>query len=337
MSRLRFGYVCELYYRYADEPMPKQLDLLAEWFGDLLIHEEETDGKKKITPWFDENELMIHAARYNGRLYAGGDTTITQLAGRLIGTADGNREKQRKNAVLIQKKIVRTLAESDAQVAKLQLNVLNHLAALSDEGFVAFADNLIDFINAEAIERDELTPSQRDREAFPFDDEIFDNVIYNAAYQYCRYKFEGLINSYLWLLLGSLLRNEAGRMTRRFDSGFNEVNRAPGEENSLLSKLHYLYYPEEYEYVYEGDDTESKFPDFYWYCDRCDDLLNDQEGFDDHLETWTCKRCGKVNQIDGAHAYECREDAILGINPMDEDKLNAAIEERKKQLEQNDG
>lgn len=34
-----------------------------------------------------------------------------------------------------------------------------------------------------------------------------------------------------------------------------------------------------------------------WYCDNCDDYLNDQPGFDEKKGVWTCRKCGYRNQI----------------------------------------
>ena len=334
---LRYGYVCELYYRYLHMTMPTQLDLLYAWFGHLAAEIEETDGSTKKAPYFDENAMIIHAVKYHDHLYTGGDTIISQLCGRLIGTAKGNREKQRRNAVLFQKKISRVLGEEYEEIESLQQRVWEKLCELGEEEFTEFTAQLLDFIVQCAIARSEMSPLETDGEPFPMDDEIFDTVIYNAAYQYLRYNAEGLVNSYLWLLIGSLLRNEAGRLTRRFDSSFIEVNRMPGQERTLLARLDYLLFPEDYEYTYSGDDTESRFPDIHWKCDECGALLNDQEGFDDHLDVWQCRKCGALNPINAEAAFECEEDAANNIRHMEEDKLQDAIRRRKEELIQNEG
>lgn len=52
-----------------------------------------------------------------------------------------------------------------------------------------------------------------------------------------------------------------------------------------------------------------RFPDVDWYCDECDDYLNDQTGFDDGGNTWTCARCGHRNSISS--------DAILSEDEVD--------------------
>jgi hypothetical protein len=164
---------------------------------------------------------------------------------------------------------------------------------LADEELSTFYQELLRFVIDLAYAREEMSESERDGEPFPLDDEIFDAVVYNAAYQLNLETAEGLVNGYTWLLLGSFLRNEAGRITRRFDSSFNEVNRMPSEEPTLLSKLDYLFFPEDYEFTYDGDDFESRFPDIRWQCDQCWAVLNDQEGFDDHYEA-ICRSYGRV-------------------------------------------
>lgn len=336
-AELRYGYVCELWYRHMKMDLPGQLDLLYEWFGDLIVEPEDSDGKTKKDPYFDENELVIRAVRYGGKLYAGGEPNVTQLCGRLVGTAKGSREKQRKNAVLLQKHLARFMAESKELIEALQENVYEHLAALEGDAFTAFAQDLVEFILTAAYQRSEMSDTEKDGEPFPFDDEIFDAVVYNAAYQYMLGTADGLINAYLWLLIGSLLRNEAGRICRRCDTSFNSVYKAPGEDETLLAKLDYLFFPEDYEYTYDGDDVTSRFPDMIWKCDHCGALLNDQEGFDDRFDAWQCRRCGTINPISAEAAYEWEEDAKQKVRPMDQAKMQAAIERRKAELEKNEG
>lgn len=39
------------------------------------------------------------------------------------------------------------------------------------------------------------------------------------------------------------------------------------------------------------------FPNVDWYCDQCDEYLNDQPGFYDDGGSWTCTECGQSNSI----------------------------------------
>ena len=330
-AELRFGIVTGLFYRCAGRPAPRQLDLLNEWFGGLVICREESDGNTKTPPYFSEEDLRIHAVRYHERLYSGADEIIAQLCGRLTGLARGNREKQRKNAVLVQKHVCRRMCEDYSLFEYVIALAGSAVLELADEELNTFYQELLRFVIDLAYAREEMSESERDGEPFPVDDEIFDAVVYNAAYQLNLETAEGLVNGYTWLLLGSFLRNEAGRITRRFDSSFNEVNRMPSEEPTLLSKLDYLFFPEDYEFTYDGDDFESRFPDIRWQCDQCGAVLNDQEGFDDHYEAWQCRRCGQINPLDPQRIYENNEDAFNGRMPMAEDKMKEALERRKKQ------
>lgn len=336
-KELRYGHVCGLYYTCDKREMPTQMDLLYEWFGDLLITVEKTDGKTKKEPEFNETDMKIHAVRYKNRLYAGGEPAITQLIGRLTGTAKGNREKQRKNAVLIQKHLCRLLSEDHSLIEQLEENIFDKLSAMSEEGFESFAAALIDYILLLADARSDMSDIEKDSEAFPMDDEVFDAVIYNSAYQWQRICLQGLIHSFMWMLIGSLLRNEAGRLVRRYDSSFDSIWKPPGEDETLFSKLDYLFNPQNYELYYDGDDVDSKYPDITWICDACGAVLDEQDGFDDHLGQWKCARCGTLNPIDGDHAYEWEQDARLGINPMGEENMRLAIEKRKAEIEESKG
>lgn len=51
-----------------------------------------------------------------------------------------------------------------------------------------------------------------------------------------------------------------------------------------------------------------------WYCDECDALLNDQEGFDISTGKWICKKCGFENDISQnnirkrkVHVFKCKK------------------------------
>ena len=86
--------------------------------------------------------------------------------------------------------------------------------------------------------------------------------------------------------------------------------------------------------IFSGDDFSQRFPDIIWKCDRCGDTLNEQTGFDDHLEYWQCRRCGWINPLSMEHIHDSAEDAMNGRRACDEDKFSDAIERRKKELEE---
>ena len=105
-EELRFGDIAGIYYDFVGEKMPKQMDLLDTWFPDLVIAVDESDGNTKVPAEYKDLEYKIHAVRYKGRLYSGESKRVSQILGRLTGTAAGNKEKERKTAELIQKHVV---------------------------------------------------------------------------------------------------------------------------------------------------------------------------------------------------------------------------------------
>ena len=332
LNELRFGYAVQLYYDNLGLPVPKQLDLLQEWFPDLMIHEEENkEGTKKDAEYVDP-DYLIHAYRYSGSLYAGGSRGISQITGRLIGTAKGNQEKERKTAELIRKHLARIMVNDGEILLRLQQNTLEKLAVMSEEQLGSFLNDLLDYIIDLACRRQEMSELEIDSEAFPMDDEAFDMVVYNAAYQLSLDDVPGFINAYLWLLIGGLLRNEAARVARIYDSSFAPAYRQSGETAELTEKIYYLFHPGDYEEVYYGDDFESRFPDIEWKCDGCGDILNRQENFDDHLPVWQCRKCGYLNEISAEQIYANEEDYHNQIRFGDEKSLREAVERRKKEL-----
>ena len=34
-----------------------------------------------------------------------------------------------------------------------------------------------------------------------------------------------------------------------------------------------------------------------WYCDNCGTYMNDQKGFNTHSGSWTCEKCGFINDV----------------------------------------
>ena len=110
----------------------------------------------------------------------------------------------------------------------------------------SFGKKLEEFILKTALKYYEKDEYIRENEFFSFDDEVFDQIIYNSFYQLQLQEPNSLINAYLWLLLGSLLRNECGRITRAYDSSFVPLYKTPGESETLLDKLNYLRNPKDF-------------------------------------------------------------------------------------------
>ena len=329
---LRLGHVTDPYYSLIGEKAPKQLDLLNEWFPGFIVLEREEQGK--IEPEYIDRTFTICAHRYNGSLYAGGSSgRVSQILGRLIGTAKSNQEKERKSAELIQKNVANIIVTDPDATDILQCAVAWHIAQLNEEQLNEFHQKLFAVVWDSSVDRYEKEEYDRMNEPFPMDDEVWDSVMYNAGYQLHLYTADGIVNAYLWLLLGGLLRNEVGRVVRMYHSGFSAVNKQQSETGGILDKLNFLFFPEEYHSTYSGDDLEKRFPGVSWQCDNCGDILDAQDGFDDHIPLWQCRKCGYLNKIDFDHISNNTEDRINDINYTEEDieDFNRAVEDRKKE------
>lgn len=330
----RFGNIAALYYEIIDQKMPRQLDLLDTWFPGLILVTDPSDGETKRDAQYADQELLIHAVKYHGRYYSGDSARISQISGRLVGTAAGNKEKERKSAELIQKHVAECFVRDMTLTPRLKDNTARLLDRLTQDQKIRMRDSMQDLILELSEKRESEDPDEKESEAFPMEDETFDGTIYNAEYQLSLASDSGLNNAYLWLLTGSLLRNETGRVLRMYDSSFIAIRRRPSENGELTDQLNYLMHPEEYEYTFAGDekDLEHRFPDIEWYCDGCGAHLNDQEGFDDHLPLWKCRACGYENRLDMDQIYDNEEDWENRINPVDAEKFKDAVERRRREL-----
>ncbi|MCR5229466.1 MAG: hypothetical protein K6D03_05005 [Solobacterium sp.] len=330
MSRyeLRFGNAAALYFGAAGKEIPNQPDLLDLFFPGFIISEDpERTGQEAE---YIDAEYMIRAGKKHGRFYVGGSTRVSQILGRLTGTAKGNREKERRSAELIRRHLSTVLVK-DRKAPELLLNNLEGLLdELDEEQLNDLAQRLTEFCVESALFRFRQTEYERESEPFAMYDEVFDGVIYNAVYQLTMGDYEGLVNAFLWILTGSLLRNESWQLVHLFDSSFHPAYRQAAETESLLSKLEYLLFPEDFEPVYDGEQTGERFPDIHWYCDSCGALLNRQEGFDDHLDSWKCLECGAENRISASDIYQNFEYAADRRNPEDPEKIRRALEEKQK-------
>ena len=329
---LRLGYAAELYTSFLGINAGSQLDILEEWFPGLIITVREKPGKQEAE--YVDMEYRIYASRDHGKLYSGGSRRIAQITGRLIGTAKGNQEKERKTAELIRKHLANLMVTDMDLLTGLQEHVYKHIEAFTDEQADAFGETVLQAVLEMAENRAEMDEYSKNSEPFPMDDECFDGILYNAAYQLTLYDRQSLATAYLWLLLGGLLRNESGRVLRMFDSSMIAVHRQSSEDGTLLEKIHYLFFPEEYEPVYYGDAFDQRFPDIEWYCDQCLEHLNEQEGFDDHLPVWQCRVCGWLNVLEPDEIYENREDALNGIRRSNARRMEEAVARRKAEKEE---
>ena len=216
--KFRFGNIAAVFYEIRGEKPPKQLDLIDTWFPGLIIAADPSDGGTKKPAEYADREYMIRAVRYHGSLYAGGSPRVTQIAGRLE---------------LVQKHVAECFVKDMTLTPRLKENVLRQIESLSGDQELKLFERLLELVWELADEREAAGDYEKKTEAFAMDDETFDGTIYNAAYQLNLAKRSGLCNAYLWLLTGSLLRNETGRVLRLYDSSFIAIRRQLSETGSL--------------------------------------------------------------------------------------------------------
>ena len=328
MTELRFGSAAKLYSVTINESMPNQLDLLDRWFPSLIVQETEHDGQSRKEAEYNDRGFCIEAVKYNGSFYAGGSRRVTQITGRLVGSAKGNQEKERKTASILQKHLAEVMVTDLSVLPSLQKSVLERVEMLDEEQRESFYVAMLEYIEAVLSNWETKAEYERLEELFPLDSEVFEGILYNAVYQMVIQTDQSIANGYLWLLLGGLLRNESGRVLRLYDSSFIPIRRQSSEDGTLRDRLRYLIAPEQYESFYEGDDLDMRYPGIEWYCDRCEAHLNEQEGFTDRDPIWVCTACGYENRIGADVIFSNREDYHHQIRPMTEEEVRRAVEER---------
>ena len=318
-SELRLGHIGRLLFcDVLNGRMPKHLDLLDFFFPSLIVSEEPASAVYKSEAVFDDINLMIHAERHGGSLYVGGSTRVSQIVARLVGTAKGGQEKERLTATRIRERIADQLTAQHYPVAVLLNYWRETLEELPEEVMAYFESLLSDYIDR--IEEHHINhPDEAQTEEYPIKEDVY------AGYQ------TRLINAwntdtvlaFAWLLFGALLRNEVSRMVLRYTCDFcffDEAASMPDMET----------YEED---VYEGDDLDKRFPGIEWFCDRCGDRLDLQQGFDDHLRIWKCTKCGYKNPIDISVIYDSDDAWKEKRNPVDPDKFYRALKRRADELD----
>lgn len=328
--QLRFSDVASICDSYMPSDAKNHMDTLVSWLPGTVIHiREKEEGKRP--PKFSYEKCVIEASLYRGNIYATGDAAVTQIMGRLFGSARGNEEKERKNAELIRKRVSRNLIEDRDLLTRLIGNIRDKVEDLEENTRYDLCLDLLEFSFELAEVRTKMSPLERDAEAAAMDDEVFDGIIYNAAYQLNDFSVDGTARAILWLMLGGLLRNEAGRVYRVFNSAFVPAYRQGDPAASILDKVGALYYSEDYEDTYSGDDLEKRFPGIEWMCDSCGAYLNVQDGFDDHLPVWQCRKCGHLNRISAEDIFMNEEERERNRS-VNWEKMKDAIERRKEEL-----
>lgn len=268
---------------------------------------------------------------------------VTQLLGRLTGTAKGSQEKERAAASAMQKRMALDLCHNPEAILFYRDHIAQLICVMDEDQLNRFCEFIPEYINGVMDHRDAMTASEKEEEPFPIDDEIFDEAMHNAVYQW---NLEGnerqddpdveetddletTANSFAWLLLLSLLRNECGRLNQTYlstfqpKSAYRPVNHAveytETRDPDLIGK-------EEDRYM--GNDLDSRFPGIEWYCDRCGEYLNIQPGFDDHLPEWKCRKCGCINRISLDEIYDTDAAWKNGEAPVNREAFTQALKER---------
>lgn len=317
---LRIGNIAQIYYdTVLNQSTPKQLRLLDAFFPDLLVREVPSDRHTKIPAEFNDLDGYIYAVRCGKGFYTGSSTRVIQILGRLIGTARGSVEKERRTAGMIQTRIAGDLANDVQRVTDLRDLWAVRFASLDEAQMDLFVGQFTAYLNAMYKDRMEMSPADRENELFPIRDEVFHDLWYNIAAEWTAGYMDGYANAFTWLILGALLRDEIYRVIYVYDPQF-----VPRREHPIHA---------DHDYFYEGDDLDRRFPGIEWYCDRCGAYLNDQEGFDDRLHSWKCRVCGYRNPIEIEEIYDSEEDYLNGT-PTDRDMFFRALRERTKELEE---
>lgn len=330
--QLRFSDIESVCDFYMPSDAKNQMDRLYYWLPETVIHMRDSEEGGKIPPTFRYDDRAVYASLYRGYIYATGDSAVTQIMGRLYGSAKGNAEKERKNAELIRKRVSRELVEDRDLLSKLIGNIKEKVAVLEEKERDELCEELLDLVFELAEKRSEMSTLERDSEVAAMDDEVFDGILYNAAYQLQDFSVDGTARAILWLMLGGLLRNEAGRVFRVFNSAFVPAFRQGDLSATIIDKLGALYFGKDYESTYAGDDLENRFPGIEWMCDNCGAYLNVQDGFDDHLPIWQCRSCGHLNLISEEVIYNNEEEREHD-RTVDWEKMKEAIERRRRELE----
>lgn len=324
----------------------------AWWEANTAEYQSAEDFSRFSAIYDDQRRVILAMRKENEKFRQGGvdssaNSRVTQILGRLTGTAKGNQEKERSAALAMQKRMASDLCGNpDVLVFYRNLN-MQRIAELSEEQTVRFVDKIADYINGALDRRSAQSSAERESEAFPIDDEIFDEVMSNVVYQW---NLEGneknddpdvtetddletTTNAFTWLLLLSLLRNECRRLNQTYLSTFqlksaylpvdHPVEYTETDDPDLIGKE---------EDVYTGNDLDRRFPGIEWYCDCCHEYLNIQKGFDDHLPEWRCQKCGYVNHLSLERIYESDASWQNGEKPVDRDAFANALKIRREEI-----
>ena len=310
---LRLGYVAQLYYNILGIKVPSQLDLLNQWFGELIVKivDEKScydSRNKNFHALYNIDSNTIYTYYRHGHLFIGDNAPVKYICGKLVGTAKGNPEKERRTAENIQMHVARRLCQNVIDRIDFENRVTNNIQILAQEQQEQLHADMLSFVMKAANVYDQKNEYDKENEPFPFSNEVFEGIIEKVVYQLTQENYKGLVNAWMWLLLGSTLRNASSRLLSTFDSSFTPLFLPPTETNSLTDRIQFILNKDKYDQFYLNKENGNRFPNIQWYCDKCDAILNNQEGFNNYLPAWQCRKCGHINNIDESEIYDSKED-----------------------------
>ena len=296
---------------------------------------------------------------------------MNQIVSRLYGTARSGLEKERKNAALMQRRIARDLAGSPEFSMGCLEKLADLMADFREEHWERFLGIYIPWLDVwinsypKSWDKDVLFPMEPAvvRRLYDYILEQWSLKTFPGMVPGFAWILMGsLLRNQVWLLLtvydsafdpaGSRSvtdREAADEAEDEDDSADDGVDNSdaegarshdlrtgealwedlpedPGYDTADLEDTYESYY-------YEGDDLDARFPGIDWFCDRCGDYLNEQEGFDDHLPVWKCTHCGYRNCIDIDNISHSEQDYAEGKPPIDAEKFFRALKERTDELD----
>ncbi len=310
VHELRLGYVTQLYYNILGIKDRQQLEILNEWFGELIviIGNKDTTSPKGDAASFEDTQKIIQTYIRHGRPFIGNNPRVKYICGKLVGTSKSNKEKERYTAEIVQKNIAYRICVNVAERVAFEKRVIDRINQLDEEQQERFHEDMLSFTKETAQAYEQKSEYDKIEELFPFDNEVFEGIIENVVDQLVQPERKGLVNAWMWLLLGSTLRNACGRVLRTYDSLFAPLCQVPTESGKLSERIECMINPDSFELDYLGEVHGERFPGIQWYCDICDAILNNQPGFDDHLSAWQCRKCGYINLLTESEIYNSKED-----------------------------
>lgn len=312
VHELRLGYVAQLYYNILGIKNRQQLEILNEWFGELIVKIDDKDmplfKSNNNAAIFVDRQNTIHAYIRHGRLFVGNSLRVKYICGKLVGTSKSNIEKERHTAEIIQKNIAYRICVNIGERLAFEKRVVDRINQLDKEQQERFYEAMLSFAKKTVQAYEEKSEYDKIAELFPFDNEVFEGIIENVVYQLAQPERKGLVNAWMWLLLGSTLRNACGRVLRSYDSLFAPLCQIPTESGKLSERIECMMNLDSFELDYLGEVHSERFPGIQWYCDKCDAILNNQPGFDDYLSAWQCRKCGYINLLAESEIYDSKED-----------------------------